>query len=146
MQNTLKNRDNLTIVANFPAWVVYDRAPDENGFTEIFTDEPLALDGGKYPFSQRFYAYSLEDYYAKDGRELTEERRADSERRHRENGMAGLYDRWINPISACLTSHKRPQEECIAIHIGMHVKYMGEYFTIEKAPNSNLKFVRVEHA
>ena len=132
------------LIADFPAWAVFEREPDSEGFVEIFSKENLALDGGKHPYSYRFYAYSLEEYYAKDGRELTEERREQAENNHRDSGSAGLYDYWLQPISACLTAHVRQKEECIAIRIGMRVRYKDQKFTIESAPNDNLKFVRVE--
>lgn len=145
MNGKIKDRTNLLrVVADFPAWAVWERAKNAEGLTEIHSEENLALAGGKYPFSHRFYAYTLEEYYAKDGRELTEERRAQSEKNHRDSGSAGLYDYWLQPIAACLTAHERPKEECIAIHIGMRVLYKGQRFTIEKAPNDNLKFVRIE--
>jgi hypothetical protein len=134
--------DGLTQVASYPAWKVFKRPVDNEGFTVLYSGEPLALkDGGHV---RRYYAYTIDDYFAHEGRALTPERKNQAELNHIESGEKGMYDVWINPINACLTDAPRQQESCIEIAVGMRVKMNGRALEILPAPNGNLIFKEVD--
>lgn len=52
--------------------------------------------------------------------------------------------KWINSCAVSLTSHKRAKAAYFGLELGTPVYFEGEYFTLEKDWNNNVKLVPTE--
>ena len=119
------------LVETFPAYVVFRREADSNGFVNITSSELLGL---KHPrgFYDRFRPGSVVGY-ALEYNECPIEAVAQANER-------GHALHWINKCATALTSHKQDVEVLVEVTVGMPVRFEGKLFTIELDHNDNLKF------
>jgi len=120
------------LVAAYPAYNVYKRAPKSAGFVEITSEDVLILkvDGdhkGTYlPGSVVSYALEYNEC------PLAAVERAKSR---------GEKLVWINSRGALLTADRRAAEDVVEVEYGMLVRFQGVIAHIEKAANNNLQLV-----
>jgi hypothetical protein len=119
------------LVESFPAYNVFKREQDSNGYINITSQDIL---GVKHP--KGFYrtyspgsvvSYALE--YNECPIEAVEQARSRGHALH-----------WINGRGACLTAEKRAAETVVAVEIGTKVRFEGLIATIEADFNGNIKF------
>lgn len=122
----------MRIVADYPAFTVVDRKP-ENGLLTIKAEEVLACGfqsrrhGILY---HQFKASSVISYALRDGRDPVEALRMAQER--------GEQLHYIFGLGSCITAHKQAKYEVTLVEVGQHVKFEGRVFEIVRAPNDNL--------
>jgi Na+/H+-translocating membrane pyrophosphatase len=120
------------LVESFPAYNVFEREQDSNGFINITSQDIL---GVKHPKGfYRTYSPGSVVSYALQYNEDPIQAVADAKQR-------GHALHWINGRGACLTAEKRAAETVVAVTIGMKVRFEGLLATIEADFNSNIKFV-----
>lgn len=125
-----------TIVADFPAFVVVERAPVD-GAVEITTEDTLAIAKKTRLGATIYRAYragSVASYAAEYGEDVEvaiARAKARGEKLH-----------WINAKASSLTAHARAKGKQILLTLGMVVRFEGQTFTIASAPNDNLKLVQ----
>jgi hypothetical protein len=127
------------VVANYPAYKVVQREVVRGGyfgmkyhdisFTDIVAFEKLGLKGNGY-FSE-FEPGSVVSYALKNAHDPIEAIEQANKNHHEFH--------WINACATVITSHERPQVTFTLVEIGMIVRFEGLLFTIEKAPNNNLR-------
>lgn len=122
------------IVASYPAYDIVE-AP-----VHTLTGLPILKDGDTLSLKERNHlgSYTIGSVASSaiaDGS-------CPYEARERALGFGhDLYFIFAN--AACITAHEREKETHIEVHYGMEVLFEGVVFTIEKAPNNNLKLVKV---
>lgn len=122
----------MRIVADYPAFTVVDRKP-ENGLQTIQAEEVLAcgfMSRNHGIMYHQFKASSVISYALRDGRDPVEALRMAQER--------GEQLHYIFGLGTSITSHKREKYEVTLVEVGQHVKFEGRIFEIVKAPNDNL--------
>ena len=126
-----------TIVQSFPAYVIAEREADHSGFVQITAGDRLGVDSGKGFFNE-YQAGSVASY-------ALERNECPMEAIERAKRL-GHELHWISACSVALTSHKQDQRTLVKVAPGMRVCFEGLRATIEKAPNNNLRFVRIQDA
>lgn len=122
-------------VATFPAYVVFEReAEPRTGFVNITAADTLGLDSGRGYF-RRYSPGSCASYAL----EYNECPIAAYERAVK----LGHPTHWINACSTVLSDSPRAQEQLVRVTLGMRVLFEGRKFTIEAAPNNNLRFAPI---
>lgn len=125
------------LIATSPAFNVFERQANGDGYVNITADDILALDSGRGFY--RTYSPGSVVSYALEYNECpiaaVEDAKAQGHALH-----------WINARGVAITAHKRPPEDVVLVKLGMKVLFEGLLATIESAPNSNLRFVPVAGA
>lgn len=135
-------------IAFYPAYIIARRMLTKgaiiNGrrreieFTEIKSGESLGLprDSRNGRYFQEFKPGSVVSYALENGDDPIESLEKSKKLCHQ------LH--WLNACGAMLTSAPRKQETWTLIMVGMLVRFEGRLFTIQNAPNQNLKLVPFE--
>lgn len=124
-----------TIVADFPAFTVVERAPVD-GAVEISTQDVLTIarktSRGAILYSG-YKAGSVASYVAEYG--------GDVEAAIARAKARGEKLHWINAQASSLTAHARAKGRRILLTLGMVVRFEGQTFTVASAPNDNLRLI-----
>lgn len=126
---------NANVVASYPAFDVYSRNVDADGFVELSDGDTLALKSERSNYTKLFSISNVWSYAIKSGRDPEA-----AAARARENGHALV---WINAKAAVISAQHRAKFNTVAVECGMRVKYIGRKYTIEADWNNNLKLVEL---
>lgn len=124
-----------TVVADFPAFEVVERAPVD-GAVEISTQDILTIARKTLRGATIYSGYkagsvaSCAAQYGNDVEAALARAKARGEKLH-----------WINAQASSLTSHARAKGRRILLKLGMVVRFEGQTFTIASAPNDNLRLI-----
>lgn len=122
-----------TVVADFPAFDVVERAP-VNGAVDISTQDILTIAHKTSRGMTLYRGYkagsvaSCAAQYGNDVEAALARAKARGEKLH-----------WINAQASSLTAHARDKGRQILLTIGMVVRFEGQIFTVAAAPNDNLR-------
>lgn len=126
-----------TMVAECAAYKVFERVPDGNGVVQISAKDLLGFKWNAFHWNQ-YRVCSVVSYALRNNQDpiaKVEKAKANGEELH-----------WIAPKSSVLADCKQNQVDLVAVHEGMLVQFEGRLFTIETAPNKNLRFSPVKVA
>lgn len=101
-------------------------------FTALEAGDQLALDSGRVKHGHHYQIGSVISSSLKDDRDPLEAVERAIKNGHEMHFIFGL--------GTTLTSHMQNKKTYIEINLGDIVRFEGKYFTIEKAPNNNLRF------
>ncbi len=131
------------LVIEFPAYNVYRRGTHTctavEHVTDISVNDVLILateTGAVTTYRGRYQAGSVISYALRnnsDPIEALDQAALCEERLH-----------WISQLSTCITDKKYSRDAVIEVTVGMRVRFEGVLFTIESAPNENLKLTPIE--
>ena len=136
------------LVVEFPAYDVYRRdthpahLPKRSGWldvTDISVDDVLILateTNSVTTYHGRYRAGSVVSYSLQNNDDVISA--VDDAR---ENGHS-LH--WINRLTTAVSNRYGKRYQTIEVTVGMRVRFEGVLFTIERAPNDNLKLKRIE--
>lgn len=134
-KNSIELFESETIIYDCPAFSTHKLQPKQTGCIELYDGDEIYCNV-RGTVGQKFSVGSVISYAFRNG-----------------NDPIALYKRavehghpihYIFGLGVCLTSGKQLKDRFIHIELGQRVKFEGIYFTIEKAPNDNLKFVRCD--
>lgn len=113
-------------VARTPVEFYSRRHGDTLKVTKLVAGEKLVLDGLRTYTIGSVVSYAMENDH--DPIEALD--------RARKNGHELVF---IYGNGASITAHRREPTPHVIVEVGMQVKFEGCYYTIEKAPNQNLR-------
>lgn len=116
------------LIETYPAYDVYVREADADGFVHIVAEELLGLKAKGYYSTYR--AGSVVSYALECGKDPIAKVQQAIERKE------PLH--WIIQRGVMLTSHKRAAEKLIAVQIGMRVIFEGRKFELVAEANNNI--------
>ena len=125
----------------FPAYVVFEREADSNGFVNITAADELGLDSGK-GFYRTYSAGSVVSY-ALQYNECPIEAVARTKEKMISQPHNGHKLHWINANATCISAHKQAQRQLVRVTLGMRVRFEGLLATIEADHNNNLRFAPI---
>ena len=135
------------LIESSPAFNVFRREADRDGFVNITAADTLALKvstrSGDF---HRTYSAGSVVSYALENNECPIQAIEDCKAKMVSYPYAGHKLHWINANGSMLTSHARPAETVIEVILGMRVRFQGLLATIEADHNNNLRFAPVAAA
>tara|TARA_R100000808_G_scaffold24041_1_gene54384 strand:- start:703 stop:1113 length:411 start_codon:yes stop_codon:yes gene_type:complete len=134
--NTYKKE---TLIASYPAYDVYKREANSEGVVNISADDILV----KPNHRGKYQAGSVVSY-ALDRNECPIEAIERCKMYMVNHPHAGHKLHWINALASGISDSPQAKYKVIEVHHGMRVKFEGVVATIERAPNNNLRFEKIQ--
>ena len=122
--------NNETLIKSYPAFDIFERKPNSDGFVHI-SDSDTLCSGVRLYYTGNIWSYSIE-------------RDVDPEAAYKNAMRRGHPVWWINSKCSVISNNIVEKIKAIKVQAGMKVVYMGKKLTIENDWNNNLKFVPFE--
>jgi len=120
--------NNEFLFESFPAFDVFGREPDSEGFVHI-NDDDVLCSGVRLYYTGNVWSYAMENGL-------------DPEAAYNKAIENKNQIHWINSMCSVISNTDVKKIKTIKVYAGMKVIYMGKKFTIEDDWNNNLKLVK----